>query len=67
MLIVVSYVHDIDSLILLARISNDPFGHMLSEQIYDPTRYYALHIANMWLCNILIYRNKLIYFFLKNF
>jgi len=34
-------------LILLAGISNDPFGHMSSEQIYDPTRDYALSIAEM--------------------
>jgi len=36
-----------DSVILLAGISNDPFGHMSAEQIYDPTRDYALKIANM--------------------
>ena len=36
-----------DVLILLAGISNDPFGHMTSEQIYDPTRDYALGIASM--------------------
>ena len=35
------------ALILLAGISNDPFGHMSSEQIYDPTRDYALKIATM--------------------
>ena len=33
--------------ILLAGISNDPFGHMTSEQIYDPTRDYALDIAKI--------------------
>lgn len=33
--------------ILLAGISNDPFGHMTSEQIYDPTREYALNIAKI--------------------
>ena len=33
--------------ILLAGISNDPFGHMTSEQIYDPTRDYALNIAKI--------------------
>jgi nucleoside-diphosphate-sugar epimerase len=38
---------DFDSVILLAGISNDPFGHMSSEQIYDPTRDYALKIASM--------------------
>ena len=36
-----------DAVILLAGISNDPFGHMSSEQIYDPTRDYALKIAGM--------------------
>lgn len=36
-----------DALILLAGISNDPFGNMTSEQIYDPTRDYALSIALM--------------------
>jgi len=36
-----------DALILLAGISNDPFGHMSSEQIYDPTRDYALDIARL--------------------
>jgi len=36
-----------DALILLAGISNDPFGNMSSEQIYDPTRDYALSIAEM--------------------
>ena len=36
-----------DALILLAGISNDPFGHMTSKQIYDPTRDYALSIAEM--------------------
>lgn len=33
--------------ILLAGISNDPFGHMTSEQIYNPTRDYALNIAKI--------------------
>jgi len=36
-----------DSLILLAGISNDPFGHMTSEQIYDPTLDYAEAIASV--------------------
>lgn len=36
-----------DSVILLAGISNDPFGHMTPEQIYDPTRDYALKIAGL--------------------
>jgi nucleoside-diphosphate-sugar epimerase len=33
--------------ILLAGISNDPFGHMTSEQIYNPTRDYAINIARL--------------------
>ena len=40
-------LEEFDVLILLAGISNDPFGHMTSEQIYDPTRDYALSIASM--------------------
>ena len=40
-------IKDFDVLILLAGISNDPFGHMTSEQIYDPSRDYALTIAMM--------------------
>jgi len=36
-----------DSLILLAGISNDPFGKMSAEQIYNPSRDYALNIASM--------------------
>ena len=36
-----------DVLILLAGISNDPFGHLSAEQIYDPSRDYALSIALM--------------------
>ena len=38
-------IEGFDVVILLAGISNDPFGHMTSEQIYDPTRDYALKIA----------------------
>ena len=40
-------IEGFDVLILLAGISNDPFGHMTSEQIYDPSRDYALSIAAM--------------------
>jgi len=36
-----------DALILLAGISNDPFGNISSEKIYNPTRDYALRIASM--------------------
>jgi nucleoside-diphosphate-sugar epimerase len=45
--IVESDLQGFDTIILLAGISNDPFGHMTSEQIYDPTRDYALKIASM--------------------
>jgi nucleoside-diphosphate-sugar epimerase len=41
------YLEEADVVILLAGISNDPFGEMTSEQIYDPTRDYALNIASM--------------------
>ena len=37
--------HDI--VLLLAGISNDPFGNLDSEAIYDPTRLYAVKIAQM--------------------
>jgi nucleoside-diphosphate-sugar epimerase len=40
-------LYGFDVLILLAGISNDPFGHMSAEQIYDPSRDYALRIAKM--------------------
>ena len=40
-------IYGFDVVILLAGISNDPFGHMTSEQIYDPTRDYALRIAQI--------------------
>ena len=46
-LIVEDDLTNFDSVILLAGISNDPFGHMTSEQIYDSTRDYALKIASM--------------------
>ena len=46
-LVVESDLEGSDSVILLAGISNDPFGNMSSEQIYDPTRDYALEIASM--------------------
>ena len=52
-LVVESDLEGSDSVILLAGISNDPFGNMSSEQIYDPTRDYALRIASM--CVIFFY------------
>ena len=36
-----------DVVILLAGISNDPFGNLTTEFIYDPTRQYALRIAKI--------------------
>jgi nucleoside-diphosphate-sugar epimerase len=46
-LIVEDDIDGFDSLILLAGISNDPFGNLSSEKIYNPTRDYALKIASM--------------------
>jgi len=40
-------IQGFDTVILLAGISNDPFGHMSAEQIYDPTRDYALSVASI--------------------
>jgi nucleoside-diphosphate-sugar epimerase len=40
-------IENFDVLILLAAISNDPFGNLSTESIYDPTRNYALRIAKM--------------------
>jgi nucleoside-diphosphate-sugar epimerase len=34
-----------DAVIQLAGISNDPFGNLNPETIYDPTRHYAIEIA----------------------
>ena len=36
-----------DAVIMLAGISNDPFGELKPEKIYDPTRKYTLKIANI--------------------
>jgi nucleoside-diphosphate-sugar epimerase len=44
-------------LILLAGISNDPFGNLTTELIYDPTRKYAKRIASI--CK----RNKIKFIF----
>ncbi|MBC8226492.1 MAG: SDR family oxidoreductase [Gammaproteobacteria bacterium] len=38
-------IEHFDIVIMLAGISNDPFGHMTAKQIYDPTREYAIKIA----------------------
>jgi len=38
---------DIDVLIHLAGISNDPFGKLKSEEVYDPTLNYSLRLAEI--------------------
>lgn len=40
-------VQRFDVVIMLAGISNDPFGALSYEAIYDPTRLYAIKIAKM--------------------
>ena len=40
-------IEGFDVVLLLACISNDPFGNLTSETIYDPTREYAICIAKM--------------------
>jgi nucleoside-diphosphate-sugar epimerase len=40
-------IESFDVVLLLAGISNDPFGNLSSEAIYDPTREYAVRIAKM--------------------
>ena len=40
-------IEGFDVVLLLAGISNDPFGNLTSETIYDPTREYAIRIAKM--------------------
>jgi len=42
-----SDLEGVDALIHLAGISNDPFGNMEPEKIYDPTREYSLRIAQL--------------------
>jgi len=36
-----------DVVIMLAGISNDPFGNLSYEEVYDPTRHYAIKIAKL--------------------
>ena len=36
-----------DVLIMLAGISNDPFGNLSHKKIYDPTRIYAIKVAKL--------------------
>jgi nucleoside-diphosphate-sugar epimerase len=38
---------DIDVVVHLAGISNDPMGKLEAAQIYDPTRFYSLNLAQM--------------------
>jgi nucleoside-diphosphate-sugar epimerase len=40
-------LENIDVLINLAGISNDPMGNMDPDKIYDPTRVYSFELANM--------------------
>ena len=40
-------LENIDVLIHLAGISNDPVGKLKASLVYDPTRYYSFKIANM--------------------
>ena len=40
-------IEGFDVVIMLAGISNDPFGNLSTEDIYDPTRFYALRIAKI--------------------
>lgn len=40
-------IANFDVVLQMAGISNDPFGNLSAEKIYDPTRTYALRIADM--------------------
>ena len=40
-------IKDFDVVLMLAGISNDPFGKLSYEEIYDPTRDYAIKVAKM--------------------
>lgn len=42
-----SDIEGFDVVIMLAGISNDPFGNLSTEVIYDPTRAYAIRIAKI--------------------
>jgi nucleoside-diphosphate-sugar epimerase len=42
-----SDIEGFDVVIMLAGISNDPFGNLSTEVIYDPTRTYAFRIAKI--------------------
>ena len=38
-------IEGFDVVLMLAGISNDPFGNLSYKKIYDPTRKYAINIA----------------------
>jgi nucleoside-diphosphate-sugar epimerase len=40
-------IKDFDVVLMLAGISNDPFGKLSYKEIYDPTRDYAIKVAKM--------------------
>ena len=40
-------LRNIDTVIHLAGISNDPFGELKPEKVYDPTRVYSLRLAKL--------------------
>jgi nucleoside-diphosphate-sugar epimerase len=42
-----SDIEGFDVVLQLAGISNDPFGNLSAERIYDPTRIYAMRIAKI--------------------
>ena len=40
-------IKNFDVVVMLAGISNDPFGNLSYEEVYDPTRHYAIKIAQI--------------------
>jgi|APSaa5957512535_1039671.scaffolds.fasta_scaffold02523_9 nucleoside-diphosphate-sugar epimerase len=40
-------INKFDVVLMLAGISNDPFGNLSYEEVYDPTRDYAIKVAKM--------------------
>ena len=41
------YLDDVQVVIHLAAVSNDPFGNLDAAKIYDPTRWYAVRLAKL--------------------